>query len=90
MAENVHDKFFKDNFSRQDIARSFMEEMFPATLLEKLRLDTLVLSTASYIDETLEEFFADIVYTCRYGDAQSVEVAILFEHKSYKETYPHF
>lgn len=89
MAENAHDKFFKDNFSRQDIARAFVEETFPASLLEKLRLDTFTLSNASYIDTTLEEYFADIVYTCQYG-AQSVQIAILFEHKSYKETYPHF
>lgn len=88
--ENSHDKFFKDNFSRHDIARAFVEETFPASLLAKLRLDTFTLSNASYIDATLEEYFADIVYTCDFGDAQPVQIAILFEHKSYRETYPHF
>ncbi|AQG79047.1 Rpn family recombination-promoting nuclease/putative transposase [Spirosoma montaniterrae] len=90
MAENIHDKFFKENFSRHDIALAFVEEVFPASLLKKLKLETFALSNASYVDTTLEEYFADIVYSCRYDDEQSLEIAILFEHKSYKETYPHF
>ncbi len=26
---NVHDKFFKDTFSRLEVAQSFIEELFP-------------------------------------------------------------
>jgi predicted transposase/invertase (TIGR01784 family) len=90
MAENIHDKFFKENFSRQDIAVDFVREVFPDTLLSRLDLDTFTLTNNSFVDPTLEEYFADIVYTCTYTDDKPVEIAILFEHKSYKEKYPHF
>ena len=90
MAETIHDRFFKENFSRQDIAADFVREIFPDALLAKLNLDTFALTNTSYVDPTLEEYFADIVYTCQYEDGNPVEIAILFEHKSYKEKYPHF
>ena len=93
MAENIHDKFFKENFTRQDIATAFIEEVFPPALVTKLSLETLALTNVSYVVPNLEEYFADIVYTCAYRhaeDQQTVEIAILLEHKSYKETYPHF
>ena len=90
MAENIHDRFFKDNFSRQDIAVAFVRELFPADLVENLDLDGFALSNNSYIDPTLEEYFADLVYTCPYRGGGTVQVAILFEHKSYREKYPHF
>lgn len=90
MTENIHDKFFKDNFSRQDIALAFIEEVFPETLLSQLDLGTFALSANSYVDPILDEYFADIVYTCIYRRQQTVEVSILFEHKSKRYAYPHF
>ena len=90
MAENIHDKFFKENFSRQDIAVDFVRELFPSTLLAKLQLDTFALTPNSYVEPSLTEYFADIVYECRTGESQPVQIAILFEHKSYREKYPHF
>ena len=32
---NVHDKFFKETFSRLEVAESFIEELFPQELKEK-------------------------------------------------------
>ena len=34
---NVHDKFFKDSFSRLEVAQSFIEELFPPELKPRLR-----------------------------------------------------
>ena len=90
MAENIHDRFFKDNFSQRDIAVAFIEELFPPELSEKLDLSTFTMTNNSYIDPALDEYFADIVYSCQYGESQLIQIAILFEHKSYKEKYPHF
>ncbi|MFD2570983.1 Rpn family recombination-promoting nuclease/putative transposase [Spirosoma soli] len=90
MAENIHDRFFKENFSRQDIAIDFVREFFPKHLVGKINLDTLTITNNSYTDPALDEYFADIVYTCNYQGETTIEVAILFEHKSYKEKYPHF
>jgi Putative transposase, YhgA-like len=32
---NPHDKFFKESFSRLEVAQSFIEEIFPLELREK-------------------------------------------------------
>ena len=64
----------------------FVREVFPNTLLAKPNLDTFTLTINSYVDPSQEEYFADIVYTCRYEGEKPVEIAILFEHKSYYAT----
>lgn len=69
MAENIHDKFFKENFSRRDIAISFVQESFPTPLLESLDLSTFESTNNSYVDTELEQYFADLVYSCRLKEA---------------------
>jgi predicted transposase/invertase (TIGR01784 family) len=59
-------------------------------MLQKLRLETLELENNSFVDENLEEYFADILYTCQYGASEKIRIALLYEHKSYKEDYPHW
>ncbi len=88
--QNVHDKFFKETFSRIDVVTNFLEELVDEKLVKKLDLSTLQIDNNSFIDEKLDEHFADIVYTCDYAGKGKVQIALLFEHKSYKENYPHW
>ena len=88
--QNVHDKFFKETFSRIDVVTNFLEELVDEKLVKKLDLSTLKIDNNSFIDEELEEYFANILYTCDYGDISKVHIALLFEHKSYKEDHPHW
>ena len=88
--QNVHDKFFKETFSRTDVATNFLEEFLPPNFVQKLNLPSLTIENNSFIDENLEEHFADILYTCNYGEGGKVKLAFLYEHKSYKEDYPHW
>lgn len=88
--QNVHDKFFKETFSRIDVAANFLEELLDEKFVKKLNLSTLSMDNNSFVDEELEEHFADILYTCEYGDKSKVRLALLYEHKSYKEDYPHW
>jgi predicted transposase/invertase (TIGR01784 family) len=88
--QNVHDKFFKETFSRVDVVTNFLEELVDEKLVKKLDLSTLQIDNNSFIDEKLEERFADIIYTCEYIGKGKVKIALLFEHKSYKENYPHW
>ena len=88
--QNVHDKFFKETFSRIDVASNFLEELLDEKFVKKLNLNTLTMDSNSFVDEELEEHFADILYTCEYGDKSKVRIALLYEHKSYKEDYPHW
>jgi predicted transposase/invertase (TIGR01784 family) len=84
---NPHDKFFKESFSRLEVAKSFIEEIFPSEIKDKMNLNSLKLSNASFIDEMLKENFADLVYQCEYQGVKAI-VTILFEHKSYQENFP--
>jgi predicted transposase/invertase (TIGR01784 family) len=85
---NPHDKFFKETFSRVEVAQSFIEEVFPPDLLERLNLSALKRINDSFTDEELEEYLADIVYQTEYA-GQKTLVTLLFEHKSYVQKYPH-
>jgi predicted transposase/invertase (TIGR01784 family) len=85
---NPHDKFFKETFSRLEVAQSFIEEVLPPDLLERLNLSALKRVNNSFTDEELEEYMADIVYQTEYA-GQKTLVTLLFEHKSYIQKYPH-
>lgn len=86
---NPHDKFFKETFSRLEVAQSFIEETFPVDLKSKLNLENLVLLTDSFVDSVLEEHLADLVYQTTF-EGQEVLVTLLFEHKSYIDQFPHW
>ena len=86
---NVHDKFFKETFSRIEVVQNFIEETLPIELKSKINLQNLVLSKDSFIDTALEEHLADLVYQTTF-EGQEVLVTLLFEHKSYTESFPHW
>jgi predicted transposase/invertase (TIGR01784 family) len=85
---NVHDKFFKDSFSRLDVAQSFIEELFPSELKEKFNLQDLKRISESFIDHELEEYFSDIIYQTKLSNQETL-VTLLFEHKSYTVPFLH-
>jgi hypothetical protein len=85
---NPHDKFFKESFSRLEVAQSFIEEIFPLELREKINLDKMKRVNDSFTDEELSEHLADVVYQTEFA-GQKTLVTLLFEHKSYTEKYPH-
>lgn len=85
---NVHDKFFKDSFSRLEVAQSFIDELFPQEIKEKLNLQDLKRVSESFIDEELEEYFSDIIYQTNLSEQETL-VTLLFEHKSYTVLFPH-
>jgi len=81
---NPHDKLFKEIEKVKENCRDLIESTFPVELLAKLNLDTLENDNNSYIDETLQEYYSDIVYNCEYNSDTTIKIGILFEHKSYK------
>lgn len=86
---NPHDKLFKATFSQPDVVASLIESLFPTDLRQAILLDSLVLTTNSYIDDELNEHFADLVYDCTLADETPVQMALLLEHKSYTVAHPH-
>ena len=73
---NVHDKFFKETFSRLEVVQNFIEETLPIELKSKISLQNLVLSKDSFIDTALEEHLADLVYQTTF-EGQEVLVTLL-------------
>ncbi|MBN8820618.1 MULTISPECIES: Rpn family recombination-promoting nuclease/putative transposase [unclassified Spirosoma] len=88
--DNIHDKFFKESFSRKDITAALLEQVLPSELVERLDLAALELANGSYVDEVLQEHFADLLFDCPYQGQTTVQIALLLEHKSYREKYPHW
>ena len=79
--DNIHDKFFKESFSRKHLVEGLIEELFPKKLSQNIDLASLKFSNSSFTDEKLEEHFADIVYDCTYKSNQKLRISLLFEHK---------
>lgn len=86
--DNLHDRFFKETFSRRHVVAALVNELLPDALRQRLNTDSLRLTNASFVDEDLGEHWADLIYECDYGP-QPVRVALLLEHKSYRPERPH-
>jgi predicted transposase/invertase (TIGR01784 family) len=86
--QNVHDKFFKETFSRLEVAQSFIEELFPTDIREKINLADLKRLSDSFVDGELEEYFSDIIYQTNLANQETL-VTLLFEHKSYTVPFIH-
>jgi predicted transposase/invertase (TIGR01784 family) len=85
---NVHDKFFKETFSRLEVAQSFIEELFPTEIKDKLNLQDFKQISGSFITDELDEYFCDIIYQTYLANQETL-VTLLFEHKSYTVPFIH-
>ena len=87
--EQPHDKFFKETFSNPVILADFAQAFLPPDVVSQLDFSTLQRENETYLDPALNEYFVDLLFTISYGDLP-IQLALLFEHKSYVEAYPHF
>ena len=83
---NPHDKFFKETFSRIEIARDFMARYLPPEVAAALDLETLEARPDSFVDPDLQEQFADLLYRVRLQNGRDAYVYLLLEHKSRPES----
>jgi predicted transposase/invertase (TIGR01784 family) len=89
MLVNPHDKFFKESFSRKEVAQSFLQEYLPSAVGKKLDLEQLEILKDSFIDKELDEHFSDMLYGVPLGGHRAY-VYLLFEHKSYNDPWVGF
>ena len=85
----VHDNFFKKLFKKREEVTDFIKHALPKEIVDNLNLADLELDPTDYIDETFDDTYADIVYTCKYKGKTDIKIAFLFEHKSNYEAHPH-
>jgi hypothetical protein len=60
--QNPHDKFFKEIFSRLDLAEDFFRHYLPPAIAEKIKPDSLERLNDTFIDENLKLHLADLLF----------------------------
>ena len=84
---NPHDKFFKENFSQLEITKDFLFHHLPVKIRKHLDLDNIVIQKDSFVDENLQAFYSDLLFSVSLRKKGDVYVYILFEHKSYSDPW---
>lgn len=83
---NPHDKFFREAFSRKEMAEGFIAEYLPENVRKQLDLKTLEIVKDSYIDKELQAHYSDILYKISLAGTPAF-IYLLFEHKSYSDRF---
>ena len=84
-----HDVFAKEVLSVRANAIDFFRGVLPEELAEQADLSSLTEDKTSYTDETLSEYFSDLVFTCSYR-GKPLKLVLLFEHKSFVPSFPFY
>ncbi|MGH2544118.1 MAG: Rpn family recombination-promoting nuclease/putative transposase [Ardenticatenaceae bacterium] len=82
---NPHDRFFKEVFSRPEVAQDFLQNYLPEGVAALLAPVPPQLRPGSFVDEALQEHLSDLLYEVRLQGEEAAYVYVLFEHKSYPE-----
>jgi predicted transposase/invertase (TIGR01784 family) len=83
---NPHDRFFKEVFSRQEVAEDFLRNYLPQEVFDCLVPESLNLTKDSFVDKELGAYYSDLLYQIDLRDGSDSYVYVLFEHKSYPES----
>jgi Putative transposase, YhgA-like len=76
-----HDALFKRVFSQPEHAASELRHMLPPDLVLRIDWDTLALAAGNFVDESMREVHADVLYSVRLA-GREVLLYVLLEHKS--------
>lgn len=83
--KNPHDKIYKRSLGRKEVMAEFLGLALPKKVLEKLDLESLRREHESYVDESMTEYFTDLLYTLKLQEGQNAKIFFLLEHKSTPE-----
>ncbi len=83
---NPHDRFFKEIFSRREVASDFLNNYLPSDVCRCIDTESIVLLKDSFIDKELGVYLSDLLYEVRLTDGSDAYVYVLFEHKSFPDT----
>ena len=83
-----HDRYFKYSFSDPQIAREYLTTFLPPAIFQKMDWDSMVLDTTNYVDDSLSEYFSDLVWILPYRKTKA-KVALLLEHKTTPARFIH-
>ncbi|MGH9841297.1 MAG: Rpn family recombination-promoting nuclease/putative transposase [Blastocatellia bacterium] len=82
MLSNPHDSFFKELFSRPEVAADFLANYLPPDVVAALDLGSLELIKDSFVDDVLRSHLSDLLYRVGLQGGGNAYACLLFEHKS--------
>ncbi len=82
MLSNPHDSFFKELFSRPEVAADFLANYLPPDVVAALDLRSIELVKDSFVDDALRSHLSDLLYRVGLQGGGSAYACLLFEHKS--------
>jgi predicted transposase/invertase (TIGR01784 family) len=77
-----HDNVVKNILGRESIAKDFVRYYMPQEITKDLDLETLEVSSQSYVSDYLKESLSDLVIRLQLYSGDLAEIYILIEHKS--------
>lgn len=80
--QNPHDKFFKETFGKVEVAKDFLNNYLPDSIMRIVEIDTLEPQKDSFINKKLQEVFSDMLFRVNINNREGY-IYFLFEHKSY-------
>ena len=84
-----HDKLIKTALKRKEVVVNLLQKAIPPKFSAKIDFDSLTLEDTTFIDPSLTDHYADLVYSCKYGD-ELILLSFLFEHKSTPDEFTYF
>jgi predicted transposase/invertase (TIGR01784 family) len=81
-----HDGFFRETFSRREVAEGFLRSYLPESLAGRIDWASLEIAKDSFIEKALRKHFSDLSYSARYGGGD-VKIYLLLEHKSHPDAW---
>ncbi len=87
-APTPHNNFIKNILGREVYARDYIRYYLPEKITADLDLDTLEVSSKSFVSDELKESLTDLLMTLQFKNKDLAELYFLIEHKSnlYKQT----
>jgi predicted transposase/invertase (TIGR01784 family) len=79
--QTPHDRFFKETFGKIEVAKDFLENYLPDSIIKIIDVNTLEPQKDSFIDENLKVMFADMLFKVDINKKEGY-IYFLFEHKS--------
>jgi predicted transposase/invertase (TIGR01784 family) len=84
--DNPHDRFFRETFSRREVAEGFLRGYLPSAVADKIDWASLAIAKDSFIEKALRQHFSDLLYSVRHG-AGEIKIYLLVEHKSHPDAW---
>ena len=80
-----HDRLIRETLEDHDRTVEFLKQALPPKITELLQWESLTREEGTFIDEKLKEFQTDILFSIQTRYSWTINIYILFEHKSHPD-----